>query len=97
MLMVRSAAGFAGSSRFFTGLRGLKRRILGTEYAVQVAEVDDGVTGVRRRRPRLRRVHLGGHAEYVCVLARHTARRSAPSTDTQKTDPATCSRRLTNS
>jgi NADPH:quinone reductase-like Zn-dependent oxidoreductase len=71
-------------SRFFTGLRGLKRRILGTEFAVQVAEVDDGVTGVRRRRPRLRREHLGGHAEYVSVLARPYRPTLGPIIDTQK-------------
>jgi NADPH:quinone reductase-like Zn-dependent oxidoreductase len=64
----RSAKPFI--TRFFTGLRGPKRRILGTEFAGEVTEVGDAVTEFRVGDRVFGASLWGAHAEYVRVLER---------------------------
>jgi NADPH:quinone reductase-like Zn-dependent oxidoreductase len=54
-------------SRFFTGLRGPKRRILGTEFAGEVAEVGDAVNEFRVGDRVFGASIFGANAEFVCV------------------------------
>jgi NADPH:quinone reductase-like Zn-dependent oxidoreductase len=54
-------------SRFFTGLRRPKRRILGTEFAGEVAEVGAAVTDFRVGDRVFGASIFGANAEYVCV------------------------------
>lgn len=54
-------------SRFFTGLRRPKRRILGTEFAGEVAEVGDAVTEFRIGDRVFGASIFGAHAEFVRV------------------------------
>jgi NADPH:quinone reductase-like Zn-dependent oxidoreductase len=54
-------------SRFFTGLRGPKRRILGTEFAGEVQEVGDAVTEFRVGDRVFGASIFGAHAEFVRV------------------------------
>lgn len=57
-------------SRFFTGLRRPKRRVLGTEFAGEVAEVGDDVTEFRVGDRVFGASIWGAHAEYVRVVER---------------------------
>jgi NADPH:quinone reductase-like Zn-dependent oxidoreductase len=54
-------------SRFFTGVRRPKQRILGTEFAGEVAEVGDAVTEFRVGDRVFGASIFGAHAEFVCV------------------------------
>jgi NADPH:quinone reductase-like Zn-dependent oxidoreductase len=54
-------------SRFFTGLRRPKRRILGTEYAGEIAEIGDAVNQFRVGDRVFGASVFGAHAEFVCV------------------------------
>jgi NADPH:quinone reductase-like Zn-dependent oxidoreductase len=57
-------------SRYFTGLRRPKRRVLGTEFAGEVAEVGSGVTEFRVGDHVFGASIFGAHAEFVRVLER---------------------------
>ena len=57
-------------SRFFTGLRSPKRRILGTEFAGEVAEVGADITEFSVGDRVFGASMWGAHAEYVCVPER---------------------------
>src|SRR3712207_3401324 len=52
-------------SRFYTGLRRPKRRILGTEFAGEVAEVGDAVSEFRVGERVFGASIFGAHAEFV--------------------------------
>jgi NADPH:quinone reductase-like Zn-dependent oxidoreductase len=54
-------------SRFLTGLRGPKRKILGTEFAGEVAEIGDAVTEFRVGDRVFGASIFGAHAEFVRV------------------------------
>jgi NADPH:quinone reductase-like Zn-dependent oxidoreductase len=56
-------------SRFFTGLRRPKRRVLGTEYAGEVEEVGSAVIEFRAGDRVFGASIFGAHAEFVCVRA----------------------------
>lgn len=56
-------------SRFFTGLRRPKGRVLGTEFAGEVAEVGDGVSEFRIGDAVFGASVFGANAEFVCVKA----------------------------
>jgi NADPH:quinone reductase-like Zn-dependent oxidoreductase len=55
-------------SRYFTGLRRPRRRVLGTEFAGEVAEVGSGVTEFRVGDRVFGASIFGAHAEFVRVL-----------------------------
>jgi NADPH:quinone reductase-like Zn-dependent oxidoreductase len=63
----RSAKPFP--SRFFTGLRRPRRRVLGTEFAGEIAEVGDGVTEFDNGDRVFGASLFGAHAEFVRVKA----------------------------
>jgi NADPH:quinone reductase-like Zn-dependent oxidoreductase len=54
-------------SRLFTGLRGPKRRILGTEFAGEVEEVGEAVTEFRAGDRVFGASLFGANAEFVCM------------------------------
>jgi NADPH:quinone reductase-like Zn-dependent oxidoreductase len=56
-------------SRFFTGLRRPRGRVLGTEFAGEVAEVGDGVSEFRIGDAVFGASVFGANAEFVCVKA----------------------------
>ena len=56
-------------SRFFTGLRGPKRRVLGTEFAGEVEEVGEAVTEFRAGDRVFGASLFGANAEFVCMRA----------------------------
>ncbi|MDP8910767.1 MAG: alcohol dehydrogenase catalytic domain-containing protein, partial [Actinomycetota bacterium] len=72
--VTRSDAAWRGGkpffSRFFTGVRRPKRRVLGTEFAGEVAELGEGVTEFSVGDRVFGASVFGAHAEFVRVRAR---------------------------
>ena len=56
-------------SRFFTGLRRPRRKILGSEFAGEIAAVGSGVTNFAVGDQVFGACGFGAHAEYVCMRA----------------------------